>query len=230
MILAHSATPTDIVVRSAPIDLGVPRMRRLALLFSTVLLVGAFAIGAPVALAGPTDWAVNGTPLAAGQEVSVKFATTAPVQLIAPDAGVDITCASWKAKGTLVGGETGTGELVKSKLAHCTEPFEGHAVTVKVQLTKVTLHTDLVRPAGTPESTEFELVGICFKKVHCEPTLQINGTVDTLGPSLGEPNLVDFPQPSLPATTLTIGGSPAELVTKAAFKLPKHATLTQVEP
>jgi hypothetical protein len=205
-------------------------MRRLALFFSLALLVGVFAVAASPALAGNTDWTVNGTPLAPGQEVSVKFASITPFQLIAPEQGIDITCASWKAKGTLVGGETGTGELVKPKFAHCTQMEEGTPITVKVQMTSVMLHTDLNRPVGSPETTEFELIGICFKKGHCEPFLEIVGTVDSLGPIPGEGgNVVDFPQPSLPATTLTIGGSPAELVGKAVFKLPKHATLSQAE-
>jgi hypothetical protein len=204
-------------------------MRRFALVFLAVLLVGVPAVAAPPALAGTMDWAVNGEPLAPGQEISVKFASTTPVQLVAPERGIDITCTSWKAKGTLVGGEVGTGEFVKSKLAHCTEMEEGIPIGVKVQFTNVKLRTDLVHPVGSEATTEFELIGICFKKGRCEPALEIAGIADSLGPSPAGGNLVDFPQPSLPASTLTVGGSPAELVGKAAFRLPKHATLSQVE-
>ena len=202
-------------------------MRRLAVLFCVVFLVGAFA--APSALAGPTDWAVNGEPLAAGQEVSVKFASVTPVQLIAPALGIDITCTSWTAKGRLVGGDVGTGELVKPKFAHCTEMEEGLAIPVAVRMTTVPIQTDLNRPVGTPETTEIGPIDICFKKGRCEPAREITGTVDSVGPIAGGGNLLDFPQPSLPASTLTIGGTPAELVGEAVFKLPKHATLSQVE-
>lgn len=199
-------------------------MRRFALVLLLAVLGGAFAVVAPALAA--TDWAVNGEPLPAGQEVAVRFATVAPVQLITPATGVDITCASWKAKGTLVGGETGTGELVNSKLGHCVDANNVH---VKVQFTKVKLHTDLVAPAGTPDTTEFEIIGICFKKGLCEPPVEIKGTADSVGPNPGEANLVDFPQPALPNSDLTVGGGPAELVTKAVFKLPRHATLSQAE-
>jgi hypothetical protein len=202
-------------------------MRRFALVFSVLVLVGALAAGAAAPALASTDWAVNGQPLAPGQEVPVKFATIAPVEFTTPATGIDFTCASWKAKGTLVGGETGTGELVNSKLGRC---VDANSIRVKVQITKLKLHTDLFRPVGSPATTEFEIIGICFKKGLCEPPVEIKGTVDGLGPNPGEGNLVDFPQPALPASALTIGGSPGELVTKAVFKLPKHATLSQVEP
>jgi hypothetical protein len=199
-------------------------MRRFALVISVLVLLGALAVGAAPAL-GSTDWAVNGQPLAPGQEVAVKFASVAPVQVTSPATGLDFTCATWKAKGTLVGGETGTGELVSSKLGRC---VDADGIRVKVQITKVKLHTDLFEPVGTPETTEFEIIGICFKKGRCEPAKEINGTADSVGPS-GAANLVSFPQPALPGSTLTFGGSPAELVTEAVFKLPKHATLSQTE-
>jgi hypothetical protein len=202
-------------------------MRRFALVFFLAVLVGAFAVGAAPALAGPTDWAVNGEPLAPGEEVGVKFASTTPIELIAPDQGIDITCARWKAKGKLVGGVQGTGELVKPKLARCTEPgVSGSTVRVKIELESVTIQTDTDHPAGAEFTIEWGLLGQCFRKSHTEP---IAGIVDSFGPDPAAGNAVDFPQPSLPATTLTIGGSPAELVGKGAFKLPKHATLSQVE-
>ena len=209
-------------------------MRRLALFFSVALLVGLLAVGISPALAANTDWTVNGTPLAPGQQVSVKFASITPIQLVAPTQGIDITCASWKAKGTLVGGEPGTGELVHSKFAHCTQMEEGAPgpIKAKVQMTSVTLHTGTEPPVGSAGTTTFQLIGddCTFKKPHCEPTAPIMGRTESFGPTPGEAgNVVDFPQPALPASTLTIAGSPAELVGKAVFKLPKHATLSQTE-
>jgi len=233
----RGVTPAAVpVVRSAPIDAGgFRRMRRLALFFSLALLVCGLAVTAPPALAGSTDWAVNGTPLAPGQEVSVKFASITPFQVVAPDQGIDVTCTSWKAKGTLVGGETGTGELVKPKFAHCTQMEEGAPgpVKAKVLLTSVKLRTGFIPPAGGKETTKFELIGsICtFKKPRCEPAVEILGTAAGLGPVPGEAgNVVGFPEPPLSASTITIGGSPGELVGEAVFKLPRHAALSQAEP
>ncbi len=210
-------------------------MRRLALFFSVALLAGLTTGGVSPALAANTDWTVNGTPLAPGQEVSVKFASITPVQLLAPAQGIDITCTSWKAKGTLVGGEVGTGELVNSKLAHCTQMEEGAPGPIKarVHFTSVTLHTGTNPPVGSAGTTTFQVIGddCTFKKPHCEPTSVVAGLAESFGPAPGEAgNVVDFPQPALPASALTIGGSPAELIGKAVFKLPKHATLSQAEP
>jgi hypothetical protein len=206
-------------------------MRRLALFFSVALLVGLMAVGAAPALAGNNDWAVNGTPLAPGQEVSVKYASITPFELISPQQGIDITCASWKAKGTLVGGETGTGELVKAKFGHCMQMEEGGAsVKAKVQVTKITLRTNPTPPAGSANTTKFQITAdaCTFKKPHCEPSEAVLGFVDSLGPAPGAAgNEVDFPQPGLPSSALTVGGSPGELVGKAVFTLPKHATLSQ---
>ncbi len=200
-------------------------MRRFALVFTGMLLVGVFAVAAAPALAGQTDWAVNGVPLAPGQEESVKFASTTPIELIAPGIGVHIVCASWKAKGKLVGGERGTGELVKPRFAKCTEP--SGASKVKLELETITVKTDADHPVGAEATIEWGLLGICFRKGRDE--LDIAGIVDSFGPDPAAGNAVEFPQPSLPATTLTIGGSPGELVGKGAFKLPRHAMLSQVE-
>jgi hypothetical protein len=200
-------------------------MRRFALVLSVLALLGALVVGATPAL-GATDWAVNGVALPPGQEVAVKFATVAPVQFTTPATGIDFSCASWKAKGTLVGGETGTGELVDSKLGRC---VDANGIHVKVQITKAKLHTDLFQAVGGPPTTEFEIIGICFKKGLCEPPVEIKGTADSEGPNPGEANLVSFPEPPLPASALTIGGSPGEVVTQAVFKLPRHATLSQTE-
>jgi hypothetical protein len=201
-------------------------MRRLALVFSVVLLVGVFAVAAAPALAGQTDWAVNGVPLAPGQEVPVKFAATTPMELIAPAQGIDITCTTFKGKGTLVGGTQGTGSLTSVKMSHCTEAGPV-LVKVRIEFEGVTIQTDTNRPPGAEYTIEWGLLGQCFRKGHTE--LRIAGEVDSFGPSPAGGNAVEFPQPSLPATTLTIGGSPAELVGRGAFTLPKHATLSQVE-
>ncbi|MGA2454553.1 MAG: hypothetical protein ABSG93_13630 [Solirubrobacteraceae bacterium] len=202
-------------------------MRRFAVVFSGVLLIGVLAAGPSSAFAGPTDWAVNGEPLAPGQEIAAKFASVSPVQLIVPGLHIDVTCASWKAKATLVGGETGTGELVKPKLARCFQMEAGTNVAVKITIKKLTLRTDLDHAVGTAATTEFEFLGIFFRKGGKEQ--EIMGIVDSFGPK-PEGNLVDFPQPSLAASTLTVGGDPAELFGEATFKLAKHATLSQVEP
>lgn len=203
-------------------------MRRFALVFSVLLLVGALAAGAAPALAGQTDWAVNGVPLVPGQEIAVKFASTTPMELISPEQGVDITCTTFKGKGVLVGGTQGTGHLTNPKMTHCTEVGpEGAVLKAKVVFEGVTIQTDTNHPAGAEYTIEWGLLGQCFRKGHTE--LRIAGVVDSFGPSPAGGNSVLFPQPSLPATTLTIGGSPGELVGRGAFTLPKHATLTQVE-
>jgi hypothetical protein len=202
-------------------------MQRFALVFVGVLLVGVPAVGASPAFAGQKDWAVNGVPLAPGQEVAVKFASTSPLELTVPDRGIQITCASWKGKGTLEGGVRGTGKLVNPKLAKCTEPGAAGPVRVKIHLEPITLETDEEEPVGAEPTIEFGLLGKCFRKGHTEEV--IAGILDSFGPDPGDGNAIDFPDPSLPATTLTIGGSPAQLAGKAAFKLPKHAMLSQVE-
>ncbi len=209
-------------------------MRRLALFFSVALLAGLSAVGISPALAANTDWTVNGTPLAPGQEVSVKFASITPIQLVSPAQGIDITCTSWKAKGTLVGGEPGTGELVNSKLGHCTQMEEGAPgpIKAKVHFTGVTLRTGANPPVGSAGTTTFQVIGddCTFKKPHCEPTSAVMGSAESFGPTPGEAgNVVDFPQPALPASALTVAGSPGELVGRAVFKLPKHAALSQTE-
>ena len=105
-------------------------------------------------------------------------------------------------------------------------------VKAKVQLTSVTFHTGTEPPVGSAGTTTFQVVGddCTFKKPHCEPTSAIMGGAESLGPTPGAAgNVVEFPQPALPASTLTIGGSPAQLVGEAVFKLPKHATLSQTE-
>jgi hypothetical protein len=199
-------------------------MRRFALTFLAVLLVGVPAVAASPALAAPKDWAVNGVPLAPGQEVAVKFASTTPMELDAPGAGIHIVCATFKGRGTLVGGVRGTGELVNPRLAKCTEPATG--TKVKIKLEPVPVETDEEEPVGAEPTIEFGLLGKCFRKGHTEEIL--SGIVDTFGPRPDEGNAVEFPSVSLPATTLTLGGSPASLAGKGAFKLKKSATLSQV--
>jgi hypothetical protein len=204
-------------------------MRRLAQLLSLTLLTGAMAVSAAPALA-TTDWAVNGTALAPGQEVPVKFMSVTPIQVLVPQMGVDITCASWKAKGTLVGGTQGTGELIKPHFAHCTENENGSLVSVKLHtLEHVHLQTDTEHPAGMPSTIEIGVLELCFAKGRCEPASGIKGILDSVGPDTTEGNLVDFPQPPLPGSTLMLGAANAEIVGKAVFKLQKHATLSQVE-
>ncbi len=200
-------------------------MRRFALVFSVVLLVGVFGAAAEPALAGTTDWAVNGVALTPGQEVAVKFASVSPIQLTVPGQEIDATCAKWKAKGKLVGGTQGTGELTSVKFSKCTEAgATGRAVRVKIEIPHVPIQTDSDHPVGTPTTIEWPLVGLFRKGIK---ELEIAGVVDAFGPKEG--NLVDFPQPSLEATTLTVGGSPAQLVGEGRFTLPKHAMLSQVE-
>jgi hypothetical protein len=202
-------------------------MQRLGLVFSSVLLMGALA-GPSAALAGTTDWAVNGRPLSPGQQISVRFASVTPIEITVPAQEIEITCSSWKARGTLVGGDLGTGELVKPKLAHCTELDKGVSKSVKAQITTIKLQTDFNHPVGAPATTEFTTFEVCFAKGRCEPALGIKGVLDGLGPSAAG-NLLEFPEPSLPASTLTLEGSPALLTGEATFTLPKHATLSQVE-
>ncbi len=204
-------------------------MRRLAVMFSGVLLIGVFAVAPSAALAGSTDWAVNGAPLAPGQKISAKFASIASVQLLVPELGLEVTCAGWSAKATLVGGAVGTGELIKPKFRKCTQMEHGTLVPVKLVISEVTLNTDVNHPAGTAETTEFWIIGIFFRKGGKEEE-PINGVVDSFGPKPEEANLVNFPQPALPASNLTVGGDAAQLVAQAVFKLAKHATLSQVEP
>jgi hypothetical protein len=202
---------------------GVLRMRRPVPLILGVLLAGLLA-GAPSALAGQTDWAINGVPLPPGDEVPVKLTSVTPFQLIVPEMGIDITCTTWKSKGRLVGGNVGTGELSKSKFSHCTDA--SHA-PVKVHLERVPLNTDLEHPVGVGPTTEV-VYELCFAKGRCEPANGIKGIADAIGPT-GEGNLIDFPQPPLPASTLMFEGSPAEIVGEAAFRLPKQAILSQAE-
>ena len=109
---------------------------------------------------------------------------------------------------------------------------EGVPIKAKVQVTSVKLRTGPNLPAGSTGTTKWELIGSActFRKPHCEPSAMIAGTIESFGPTPGAAgNVVDFPQPALPSTTLTVGGSPGELVGEAVFKLPKHATLSQVE-
>lgn len=208
-------------------------MRRLTLFIGAVLAAAlAVAPGPAAAMGEPEDWAVNGVPLAPGQQVAVKFASITPIRLISSDPalGTHITCASWKATGTLVGGQIGTGVLVNSKFAACTQLEEGKAIRAKVQLTSVTLHTGEVPPVGSTATTTLTVIGddCTFKKPHCEPASPVAGTVDGIGPAAGVGgNVLTFPQPALPSSALTIGVSPAELVGQVTFKLKKNATLSQ---
>ena len=192
-------------------------------MFLAVLLVGASAAAASPALAAK-DWAVNGAPLAPGQEVAVKFASTSPIELSVPAQGIQIVCQRFKGKGTLVGGARGTGELISAKLAKCAEPATG--AKVKIKLKPVPIETDEEEPVGAEPTIEWALLGNCFRKGHIEEIL--TGIVDSFGPNPGEANAVEFPAVSLPATTLTLGGSPAQFVGKGVFTLPKHATLSQL--
>jgi hypothetical protein len=202
-------------------------MRRLAVLFSGVLSVGALAAAAPLAQAA-TDWTVNGQPLAPGQEVAVKFATISPVQLTVPELGLHVTCASWKGKGTIVGGVTGTGELVNPKFSKCIDTESGKTTVVKIKVGPIGVRTDEARVVGTPYTIEFIVNEALFKKGGRE--LAMAGVVDSYGPKPEAGNLLEFPTPPLSATTLTVGGDPAELVAQATLTLPKHAVLSQAEP
>ena len=173
-------------------------MRRFALVFFLVVFpVGVAAVGASPAFAGPTDWAVNGVALQPGQETTVKFVSTSPVQLIVPGLEIHATCTSWKAKGKLVGGETGTGELLKPKFGHCTEPSGPSFVKVKIKVEKIPVRTDIEPPPGAGPTTEFTIpIGIFFRKGGKE--LEIAGMIDTFGPDPGEANVARLPPAPAP--------------------------------
>jgi hypothetical protein len=211
-------------------------MRALAIMFMAVLLVGVFAVGPGSALATPTDWTVNGKPLAPGEEVAVKFASSSPIELIVPALKFRITCKSWTAKGKLDGGEIGTGRLVIPKLSGCVEPEEKAKVHFRFRKGRFGVTTDKKHEKGAQDTTELEVpkgqatlvVEPDFTKGRKEE-FEMAGIIDAFGPGPERENLLEFPKPELLTTTLEVGGQRAELVGKAAFNLPGHAKLSQGE-
>jgi hypothetical protein len=109
----------------------------------------------------------------------------------------------------------------------CTEAGPaGERVKVKIKGEPIPIQTDTEHAVGTPMTMELPLIGLFRKGVK---ELPISGVLDSLGPKPEEGNLVDFPAQSLEATTLTVGGSPAQIVGEAHLTLPRHATLSQAE-
>ena len=181
-------------------------------------VLALIAGGGSAAAAGIMDWTINGVPLPAGKKAPVTLQSTGPVVLSfeqVTGTGASVTCSSFVAKGSLIGGEEGTGKL-KPKFTGCSGSG-GVTASVKGVIIEVSFDGEFLHPSTWTSKYKFEIITSYAKQ-----KLMGSGIADSEGP-FGE--MITFPETPLPASTLEIGGRPASLQMVDVFTLKKGGTL-----
>jgi hypothetical protein len=163
------------------------------------------------------DWAINGSPVAAGKKVAITAAATVPLTIAVPALELTVKCEGWTGKGDLLGGMTGTGRL-KSPGETCEfrkdhkEPGICH---LKLTDGELSVGESAAGPPGSFAMfvKEIRLKGR-FSGAKKQETLKGEGTVPAEGP-LGGQNLFEFGAGG--GANFTVAGSPATLTGQLRF-------------